>query len=183
MNHATPHVGAPTRTFTQLLSSTRRGARLARLLAVTELRRWGAPHDLTERAELVVAELAANAVLHGRVPGRCFRLTLVLDPTAGRLRIEVSDARGDLHPRIATDAAEPDALRTGGRGLTLVTALADHWECVPYPPTGKTVRAVLSAPAGEARACRAWAHGAGDTGAGAARHPAGGTPGFLWQHA
>ncbi|MDT0395174.1 MULTISPECIES: hypothetical protein [unclassified Streptomyces] len=29
-------------------------------------------------------------------------------------------------------------------GLTLVTALADHWDCVPYPPSGKTVRAVLT---------------------------------------
>lgn len=151
MNHATPHVGAPARTFTQLLSSTRRGARLARLLAVTELRRWGTPRDFTERAELVVAELAANAVLHGRAPGRCFRLTLVLDPAAGRLRIEVSDARGDLHPRIAADAAGPDdVLRTGGRGLTLVAALADHWDYVPYPPSGKTVRAVLSVPVVEA---------------------------------
>ncbi|MFF8594372.1 ATP-binding protein [Streptomyces sp. NPDC015220] len=143
MNHATPQVGAPVGTFTQLLSSTRRGARLARLLAVTELRSWGAPQDLTERAELVVAELAANAVLHGHVPGRCFRLSLLLDPAAGRLRVEVSDARGDLHPWPAPADTEPGALRTGGRGLTLVTALADHWDCVPYPPSGKTVRADL----------------------------------------
>ncbi|MEU7467588.1 ATP-binding protein [Streptomyces sp. NPDC044984] len=149
MNHATPQVGALVSTFTQLLSSTRRGARLARLLTVTELRSRGASQDLTERAELVVAELAANAVLHGRVPGRCFRLTLVLDPAARRLRVEVSDARGDLHPhpRRSTDAA-PDPLPAGGRGLTLVTALADHWDCVPYPPSGKTVRAVLTTPAG-----------------------------------
>ncbi|WP_308188751.1 MULTISPECIES: hypothetical protein [unclassified Streptomyces] len=40
MNHALPHVGSLTCTFTQLLSSTRRGARLARLLAVNELRSW-----------------------------------------------------------------------------------------------------------------------------------------------
>ncbi|WP_420713400.1 ATP-binding protein, partial [Streptomyces sp. NRRL WC-3549] len=79
MDHALPQVGRPTRTFSQLLSSTRRGARLARLLAGTELRSWGAPQDLTERAELVVAELASNAVLHGLVPGRCFRLTLAYD--------------------------------------------------------------------------------------------------------
>jgi anti-sigma regulatory factor (Ser/Thr protein kinase) len=143
MNHATPQVSTPTWVFTQLLSSTRRGARLARLLAVTELRSWGVPQELTERAELVVAELAANAVLHGRVPGRCFRLTLVLDPSAGRLRIEVSDARGDLPPRSLPADTEPNALQTGGRGLTLVTALADHWDCVSYPPSGKTVRAEL----------------------------------------
>ncbi|WP_073946790.1 ATP-binding protein [Streptomyces kebangsaanensis] len=146
MNHATPQVGSPTGTFTQLLSSTRRGARLARLLAVTELHSWDTPPDLTERAELVVAELAANAVLHGRVPGRCFRLTLAYDPAVSCLRVEVSDARGDLIPRSLPADTEPDALRTGGRGLTLVAALADHWDCVPYPPSGKTVRAVLTAP-------------------------------------
>ncbi|MFJ3865147.1 ATP-binding protein [Streptomyces nigra] len=143
MNQATSHVGTPVGTFTQLLSSTRRGARLARLLAVTELRSWGVSQDLTDRAALVVAELAANAVLHGRVPGRCFRLTLVLGPAAERLRVEVSDARGDLHPLPCPTATALDPLSTGGRGLTLVTALADHWDCVPYPPTGKTVRADL----------------------------------------
>ncbi|MDT0401692.1 MULTISPECIES: ATP-binding protein [Streptomyces] len=148
MNHATPQVGAPVSTFTQLLSSTRRGARLARLLAVAELRSRGVSPELTERAELVVAELAANAVLHGRLPGRCFRLTLVLDPAGGHLRIEVSDARGDLSPRSLPADTEPDPLSTSGRGLTLVTALVDHWDCVPYPPSGKTVRAVLTTPAG-----------------------------------
>lgn len=146
MNHATPQVGAAVRTFTQLLSSTRRGARLARLLAVTELRSWDAPQDLTERAELVVAELAANAVLHGRVPGRCFRLTLVFDPVTGRLRVEVTDARGEVHPQPRTANAEPEALHLGGRGLLLVAALVDHWDCIPHPPGGKTVRAELSTP-------------------------------------
>nr|WP_306416607.1 ATP-binding protein [Streptomyces sp. alain-838] len=108
---------------------------------MTELRSWDVSQDLTERAELVVAELAANAVLHGRVPGRCFRLTLTLAPAAGRLRIEVSDARGDLRP--LSRPTDTDPLGTTGRGLTLVTALADHWDCVPYPPSGKTVRADL----------------------------------------
>ncbi|MGW2642329.1 ATP-binding protein [Streptomyces sp. NPDC001348] len=147
MNQASAQLNAPPRTFTQLLSVTRRGARLARLLAVTELGSWGVPQDLTERAEAVVAELAANAVTHGRVPGRCFRLTLAFDPSAGRLRVEVTDARGDLRPRIATGTGDPDALPLGGRGLTLVAALADHWDFVPHPPGGKTVRAVLSTPA------------------------------------
>ncbi|MFD4762772.1 ATP-binding protein [Streptomyces sp. NPDC058439] len=144
MNHALPQVDCLSRTFTQLLSSTRRGARLARLLAVTELRTWGAPQDLTERAELVVAELAANTVLHGLVPGRCFRLTLVFDPAAGRLRVEVTDARGEMHPQPPPAETEPEALHSRGRGLLLVAPLADHWDCVPHPPGGKTVRAELT---------------------------------------
>ncbi|HSA53546.1 MAG TPA: ATP-binding protein [Yinghuangia sp.] len=144
MKHATPQVGVPTRTFTQLLSSTRLGARRARLLAVAELHAWGVPHDLIERAELVIAELAANAALHGHAPGDLFRLTLAHDPSTGRLRIEVTDTQGDLSPQRPPADAEFNSLSTSGRGLALVTALADHWDCVPCPPHGKTVRAVLS---------------------------------------
>ncbi|MFD6414877.1 ATP-binding protein [Streptomyces sp. NPDC060194] len=144
MHQIDSQLSSPVRTFHQLLSSTRRGARLARLLAVTELRSWEAPHDLTERAELVVAELAANAVLHGRRPGRGFRLALAYDPSAGALRVEVTDSRGDLAPRVPPPDAPPDALGSGGRGLALVAALTDHLHTVPYPPSGKTVVAELS---------------------------------------
>ncbi|MFJ8856257.1 ATP-binding protein, partial [Streptomyces sp. NPDC102437] len=58
---------APARQFTVLLSPTRRGARLARLLAVAHLGDWGI---VCEPAAHIVAELAANAAVHGRVPGR-----------------------------------------------------------------------------------------------------------------
>ncbi|MFF0077161.1 ATP-binding protein [Streptomyces sp. NPDC005494] len=143
MNQAHPQPVRPARTFSLLLSSTPRGARLARLLAVTELQAWDAPPGLTERAELVVAELAANAVLHGRVPGRDFRLALAYAPPTQHLRIEVTDARGDRRPELPS--YEPASLADGGRGLLLVAALSDHWDCVPYPPSGKTVRAELSA--------------------------------------
>ncbi|GHB65290.1 hypothetical protein GCM10010397_39090 [Streptomyces spinoverrucosus] len=40
---------------------------------------------------MIVAELAANAVTHGRAPGRDFELRLSLVP--GRVRIEVTDTR------------------------------------------------------------------------------------------
>ncbi|MEU8602879.1 ATP-binding protein [Streptomyces parvulus] len=152
MNQPLPQLTTPSLTFTQLLSSTPRGARLARLLCVSQLRSWDVPHDLTERAESVVAELAANAVLHGRLPGRSFRLTLVFDAPAGRLRIDVTDARGDRapQPRPATAVSSDTALHTDGRGLALVAAIADHWETLPHPPSGKTVRAELVGPAREA---------------------------------
>ncbi|WP_030730414.1 ATP-binding protein [Streptomyces sp. NRRL F-2890] len=144
MNQATPHVGAPAHTFTQQFSSTWRGARLARLLGVGELRSWRAPQDLTERAEIVIAELAANAVQHGRVRGRDFRLGLFFIPSAGCLCVEMTDARGDRYPQIPPTGARVDELLPGGRGLSLVAALSDHWHTIPFPPGGKTVRAVLS---------------------------------------
>ncbi|GAA2058243.1 ATP-binding protein [Streptomyces carpaticus] len=148
MNEVTSPVGAPVRTFTQLFSSSWRGARLARLLGVVELRAWGAPQDLRERAEIVVAELATNAVQHGRLPGRDFRLGLFFAPSAGCLRVEVTDARGDVYPQVPPVVGDVDELLPCGRGLSLVAALSDHWDAVPYPPSGKTVRAVLSSPGG-----------------------------------
>ncbi|WP_086824996.1 ATP-binding protein [Streptomyces sp. NRRL B-24572] len=145
MNRPLPQLAAPQLAFTQLLSSTRRGARLARLLCLTQLRSWGAPQDLTERAEYVVAELATNAVLHGRLPGRSFRLSLAYDPSPGRLRVDVTDACGNRWPFPRPVSAAPERLHDGGRGLALVAALADRWETFPYPPSGKTVRAELTA--------------------------------------
>ncbi|MFC9670040.1 ATP-binding protein [Streptomyces sp. NPDC056949] len=142
MNQALPQLTHAPRTFVQQLSSTPRGARLARLLMVTELRSWHVLPDLTERAELVVAELAGNAVLHGCVPGRDFRLALAYSPPAQRLRIEATDARGDRQPRVPAHETT-SAIEAGGRGLLLVAALSDRWDCVPYPPSGKSVRADL----------------------------------------
>jgi anti-sigma regulatory factor (Ser/Thr protein kinase) len=104
--------------FSVLLSPTPRGARLARLLAEAQLRRWDLP---TEPANHLVAELAANAATHGRVPGRNFRLTLYV--IGGTLRIEVTDTRGDRLPGIRRPAEPAES----GRGLVLVEALAERW--------------------------------------------------------
>ncbi|MFI8171352.1 ATP-binding protein [Streptomyces sp. NPDC086081] len=116
------------------LSPTPRGARLARLLATEQLRSWGLPSD---RAAQVVAELSANAVTHGRVPGRDFRL--LLHVAAGTLRIEVTDTRDDRHPEPRLPS--PDA--ESGRGLLLVDALADRWGVTAGPPPRKTVWAEI----------------------------------------
>ncbi|MDX2592278.1 ATP-binding protein [Streptomyces sp. WI03-4A] len=104
---STPHSPTTARTFAEQLSSTRRGARLARLLAVAEFQVWQVPPPLTERAEQVIAELAANAALHGRIQGRDFRLPLHFDPSAGLLRIAMTDAQGDRLPSPATDLTTP----------------------------------------------------------------------------
>lgn len=130
-------IGTPVRHFTLQLSATRRGARLARLLTERQLDEWGESYDA---AAQVVAELSSNAVLHGRVPGRDFRLTLRLyaDRT---LRIEVTDARGDRIPRLPGPVAQ-DA--EGGRGLLIVAAYAHRWGVVETAAHGKTVWAELT---------------------------------------
>ncbi|WP_328872660.1 ATP-binding protein [Streptomyces sp. NBC_00287] len=128
------------RNFSVLLSPTPRGARLARLLAAEQLRSWQLPLD---PAALIVAELANNAATHGRVPGRNFRLLLYV--VGDTLRIEVTDTRGDQppHPPHATPVGE------AGRGLLLVTALADRWGVNRGLPPRKTVWAELTIPAPE----------------------------------
>ncbi|MFJ6681666.1 ATP-binding protein [Streptomyces werraensis] len=132
-----------TRKFAQLLSATPRGARLARLLAVQQLSAWGWPPacPLSESAALVVAELATNAVTHGRMGGRCFRLALTVD-SPDTLRVEVADPRGDRRPMACTGTT-PDPFAESGRGLLLVDALAIRWGTEPRPPSGKTVWACL----------------------------------------
>ncbi|MEU5716731.1 ATP-binding protein [Streptomyces sp. NPDC020403] len=130
---------APTRQFTVLLSPTRRGARLARLLTTAHLGDWGLP---TGPAAHIVAELAANAVLHGRVPGRDFRLRLSVHRDAV-LRIEVTDARGErLPPSPGTVVAAVDG--ESGHGLLIVEALADRWGIDVEPASCKTVWAELA---------------------------------------
>ncbi|MEU5593352.1 ATP-binding protein [Streptomyces sp. NPDC020298] len=132
------------RAFTQQFSSTPRGARLARRLALHQLDVWGVPHgsEASDTAALLVAELAANAVTHGRVPGRDFEVTVRL---LGRtLRIEVSDTLGELRPPApGTPRPALGPLSETGRGLLLVEALADRWEVLDRVPVGKTVVAEL----------------------------------------
>ncbi|WP_405387797.1 ATP-binding protein [Streptomyces sp. NBC_01102] len=135
------------RTFTQRFSSTPRGARLARRLAVLQLDRWGIPlaSDLSGAVAAVVAELSANAVTHGLVPGRDFELVLTRAPGAV-LRVEVSDARGDRRPPASGSLGRPGHADDAGRGLLLVEALADRWSVHDRVPVGKTVRAELDLP-------------------------------------
>nr|WP_308432562.1 ATP-binding protein [Streptomyces echinoruber] len=129
-------VQAPLHQFSVPLSATRRAARLARLLAAEQLGAWGLPLD---PARLIVAELAANAVLHGRVPGRSFRLALTVT-VQGVLRIEVTDTRGDVLP--VREAGVAGAAESG-YGLLLVEELADRWGVRSGPVPCKTVWAEL----------------------------------------
>lgn len=136
VNQEITATSVPLHHFTVPLSATRRGARLARRLATEQLAEWGLPLD---PARLIVAELAANAALHGRVPGRSFRLTLTL--TERRvLRIEATDTRGDHLPACGT----PAGLAESGYGLVLVEESADRWGVRKGPAPCKTVWAELN---------------------------------------
>ncbi|AWL40076.1 MULTISPECIES: ATP-binding protein [Streptomyces] len=123
------------RRFTVLLSPTRRGARLARLLTTAHLADWGLSPD---PAAHVVAELANNAATHGRVSGRDFQLNVTVRDDK-RLRIEVTDTRSEQLP---TPEAPADDAETG-RGLLIVDALADRWGVDHGPVPRKTVWAEI----------------------------------------
>ncbi|MET8663338.1 ATP-binding protein [Streptomyces tendae] len=143
-------ISPATLTFELRFTSTPRGARLARRLASYCLDSWGHPYDsqVNETTALIVGELAANAVTHGRVPGRdaLLRLTRYDEGTERLLRIEVTDTRDEQHPAIkpAAPATDPAPGTENGRGLLIVEALARTWGVTPRTGApGKTVWAEL----------------------------------------
>ncbi|WP_246574177.1 ATP-binding protein [Streptomyces genisteinicus] len=148
MKSATPPNGhlpqppAAEREFSMRFTSTPRGARLARRLVSHRLDDWGHPWTtpVNEAFTLIAAELTANAVRHGHVPGRDFHVRLTL--TTGTFRIEVTDTRTDELPPATPPA--PDSSSESGRGLHLVAALADDWGVSRRAAApGKTVWAEL----------------------------------------
>ncbi|GAA1950906.1 ATP-binding protein [Kitasatospora viridis] len=94
---------------------------------------WPAP-DQGQDIVLLVAELVANAMLHAGGP-----LELVLDASATRLRIEVSDGSTALpEPRRPHRPGLP-----GGHGLFIVEQTADRWGAEAHRQ-GKTIWAEIA---------------------------------------
>ena len=91
--------------------------------------------DVIDNAELLVSELATNALRH---TGSGFTVAIITT-TQENVRIEVTDP-GEGMP----EKRHPAQMEPTGRGLHIVEALADHWEVTPASPTGKTVAFVLS---------------------------------------
>ncbi|MDX3457487.1 ATP-binding protein [Streptomyces sp. ME02-8801-2C] len=116
-------------------TSTPRGARLARRLVSHRLNEWGHPYTTpaNETLALITAELSANAVRHGHIPGRDFHLQLTL--SEGMFRIEVTDTRAEKQPPTAPPTPDP--------------ASESGWGVTPRPAApGKTVWAQLRVPTG-----------------------------------
>jgi anti-sigma regulatory factor (Ser/Thr protein kinase) len=91
------------------------------------LQEWQLPH-LVETAELLVSELATNALRHGKGPIEL--QVLLLDEV---VTVSVTDTDAPL-PRFRRSAYDDE----GGRGLQVVATLASRWGARPTP-TGKVV--------------------------------------------
>ncbi|CAM5476909.1 non-specific serine/threonine protein kinase OS=Streptomyces alboniger OX=132473 GN=CP975_17240 PE=3 SV=1 [Streptomyces alboniger] len=93
-----------------------------------QLRRGGVSESIIDDAVLILSELLSNACRHGRPLGDALagdgdvRVAWQVDPV-GRLTVEVTDGGGPTRPAPAT----PSVTAHGGRGLNIITALADNW--------------------------------------------------------
>ncbi len=111
----------------------------ARGRAAVQLEAWGLD-DIIFTTELIVSELVTNAIRHAQPP---IQLRMILD---GGLCCEVSDGSSTApHLRRAGRYDE------GGRGLLLVTQLAESWG-TRHTRSGKTIWAQQSLPEHEPEA-------------------------------
>ncbi|GAA3393314.1 ATP-binding protein [Streptomyces roseoviridis] len=94
-----------------------------------QLSRSGMSETVVDDAVLILSELLSNACRHGRPLGRDahvgegdVRAAWSIDKTGG-LRVEVTDGGGPTRPVPAT----PSVTARGGRGLNIISALAQDW--------------------------------------------------------
>jgi anti-sigma regulatory factor (Ser/Thr protein kinase) len=93
------------------------------------LQEWDVPDELQDSIQLLVAELCANAVEHGRSA-----YLVVVKRTADAVRIAITDE----NPEMPAPTKPPDDVDSG-RGLEIVSALAERWGVQSIPDDGKVV--------------------------------------------
>ena len=98
----------------------------------------GWPPSVLRVAQLLTTEVVTNAVVHG-TGDVAFRAV----QTGNTLRVEVGDTSAALPAQVPVDGAS----RQGGRGLAILSALAEKWGVEPCEG-GKTVWFELRRPAG-----------------------------------
>lgn len=128
------------------------GVRRARHRLRDELTGHGVPDPVIDDAVLVLSELLSNACRHGRpLPEETARpgaeefeegdvLAAWEVTPGGRLTVEVTDGGGPTRPVPST----PSVSAHGGRGLGIVTALAEKWGVRDEAHGEVTVWAILS---------------------------------------
>ncbi len=95
-----------------------------------ELLSAGVVPEIVDDVVLVASELVGNAVRHARsLPSGQLRVSW--EQSAGGITISVTDGGGQQRPR--SRAAGP--YDTSGRGLAIVSALADFWGVKSGPDT------------------------------------------------
>ncbi|MDT9681830.1 ATP-binding protein [Streptomyces sp. TRM76323] len=93
-----------------------------------QLRRSGVPEPVIDDAVLILSELLSNSCRHGRpldaaeVGEGAVRAAWRVDPH-GALTVEVTDGGGPTRPAPST----PSVTARGGRGLNIISALAQEW--------------------------------------------------------
>ncbi|MFF1916718.1 ATP-binding protein [Streptomyces sp. NPDC058239] len=116
---------------TMLFDRRRTTPGAARSFVAETLTQWGQTERLDD-VQLCTSELATNAVLHGAPAGGQVLVRVELHATV--LRIEVHDGgNGRPEKREARETA------ADGRGLLLVSAVADHWGVEERQGPGKCV--------------------------------------------
>lgn len=98
----------------------------ARRLVRKDLTARGLPASLVEDGLSVLSELVANAVLHAR-PLQSGGIRLVWSARPDQIDLEVTDGGGEEEPRLV----ECSPIATGGRGLAIVSSLAQEWGVLP----------------------------------------------------
>jgi anti-sigma regulatory factor (Ser/Thr protein kinase) len=119
------------------LPAEERWVNVARHFASALLAQWGIGEDDCDRAILIVGELAGNAALHGRAD-----MAVSLSRVDGTLRIEVTDSGASC----SRSARPGDAEQEYGRGLEIVSLLADRTETARHPRGWRTCVDVRLAP-------------------------------------
>lgn len=112
----------------------------ARARAARQLADWGL-EDITFTTELLVSELVTNAIRHAQQP---IQLRIILD---GGLSCEVFDGSSS-----APHLRRADRYDEGGRGLMLVSQLAERWG-TRHTSTGKVIWAQQPLPGRPRQSC------------------------------
>ncbi|WP_242659332.1 ATP-binding protein [Thermostaphylospora chromogena] len=127
---------------TYVLSPRPDSIQRSRAFAAGTLAGWGLS-ELRENVELVVSELATNALRHGlrladRRPHASVRLSLIR--RGHMVACAIADP-GSAAPVLR----HPGPLEPGGLGLHIVQSLSERWGWAPLAPYGKIVWAVIAA--------------------------------------
>jgi anti-sigma regulatory factor (Ser/Thr protein kinase) len=105
----------------------------ARWHAIQVLSEWGLK-EFSERVELLVSELATNAVKASQSPDWIFPIRLWLRSDGARVMILVWDINPQPPKRV-----EADAEAESGRGLLLVETLSEKSDWYPHAELGGKV--------------------------------------------